>query len=174
MDKASPNGIPPPPNPILRPFGESILFQETYNKGVAMNPGLLNRKAEGVFSWSCRYWRRWSILGFTFALISPSTTQADVTIDGTMGPRGTLPGPNFRIGAEVGKRAGHNLFHSFGRFNVNTGESATFTGPAAVDNVISRVTGSSRSLINGPLRSEIQSANLWFINPNGVLFGKNA
>ncbi len=100
----------------------------------------------------------------------------EIVLDGTMGPKGTLPGTNtnFHIGAEFGKQVGNNLFHSFGKFNVNTGESATFTGPAVIDNVISRVTGGNRSCINGPLRSEIESANLWFINPNGVLFGKNA
>jgi filamentous hemagglutinin family protein len=69
---------------------------------------------------------------------------------------------------------GTNLFHSFGLFNINTGESATFTGPAAIDNVVSRVTGGSQSFIDGLLRSEIESANLWFINPAGVLFGQHA
>src|SRR5918998_998399 len=66
------------------------------------------------------------------------------------------------------------LDDSLGLFNINTNESATFTGPAAIDNIISRVTGGSQSFIDGPLRSEIQSANLWFINPAGVLFGQHA
>jgi filamentous hemagglutinin family protein len=139
-----------------------------------MNPSLLNRKAEGGSFWCSGTWRRWGALGFALALMIPSTTRSEITLDGTMGPKGTLPGPDFRIGAELGKRVGHNLFHSFGEFNINTGESGTFTGPAAIDNVISRVTGGSRSSIDGPLRSTIPSANLWFINPNGVLFGKNA
>jgi hypothetical protein len=36
----------------------------------------------------------------------------------------------------VGQTVGTNLFHSFGLFNINTGESASFRGPAAIDNVI--------------------------------------
>ena len=89
--------------------------------------------------------------------------------------RGThSPAPDFVVPDTVGRTVGPNLFHSFGLFNINTGESATFTGPAAIDNVISRVTGGSRSFIDGPLRSEIESANLWFINPSGVLLGPNA
>jgi filamentous hemagglutinin family protein len=101
-------------------------------------------------------------------------TKAEVTLDGTLGPTGSLAGPNFVIPDTVGQTVDTNLFHSFGLFNINTGESATFTGPAAIDNVISRVTGGSQSFIDGPLRSEIHSANLWFINPAGVLFGQHA
>jgi filamentous hemagglutinin family protein len=101
-------------------------------------------------------------------------TKAEVTLDGTLGPAGSLAGPNFMIPDTVGQTVGTNLFHSFGLFNINTGESATFTGPAAIDNVISRVTGGSQSFIDGPLSSKIESANLWFINPAGVLFGQHA
>jgi filamentous hemagglutinin family protein len=101
-------------------------------------------------------------------------TKAEVSLDGTLGPAGSLAGPHFVIPDTVGQTVGTNLFHSFGLFNINTGESATFTGPAAIDNVISRVTGGSQSFIDGLLRSEIESANLWFINPAGVLFGQHA
>ena len=69
---------------------------------------------------------------------------------------------------------GNNLFHSFGQFNVQTGESATFTGSSTVENVIGRVTGGQQSLIDGQLRSEMPQANLYLLNPSGVLFGPNA
>ena len=101
-------------------------------------------------------------------------TKAEVTLDGTLSPAGSLTGPNFMIPDTVGQTVGPNLFHSFGAFNIYEGQSAAFTGPAVIDNVISRVTGGSQSFIDGPLRSEIQSANLWFINPAGVLFGQHA
>jgi filamentous hemagglutinin family protein len=101
-------------------------------------------------------------------------TKAEVTLDGTLGPASSLTGPNFVIPDTVGQTVGPNLFHSFGLFNINTGESATFTGPPAIDNVISRVTGGSQSFIDGLLSSKIESANLWFINPAGVLFGQHA
>jgi filamentous hemagglutinin family protein len=54
------------------------------------------------------------------------------------------------------------------------GESATFTGPEGIQNVISRVTGGNYSTIDGILRSTIQGANLFFLNPWGVVFGPNA
>jgi filamentous hemagglutinin family protein len=116
----------------------------------------------------------WKLVMAGLVLSFSALTKAEVTLDGTLGPASSLAGPHFVIPDTVGQTVGTNLFHSFGLFNINTGESATFTGPAAIDNVISRVTGGSQSFIDGPLRSEIQSANFWFINPSGVLFGQHA
>src|SRR5919109_3518410 len=76
----------------------------------------------------------------------------------------------------VGQTVGTNLFHSFGLFNINTGESATFTGPSSIENVLGRVTGGSSSFIDGLLRTQFENAspNLFLLNPAGVLFGPNA
>uniref|UniRef100_UPI0011781C66 filamentous hemagglutinin N-terminal domain-containing protein n=1 Tax=Candidatus Entotheonella palauensis TaxID=93172 RepID=UPI0011781C66 len=74
----------------------------------------------------------------------------------------------------MGQQLGGNLFHSFGDFNVNTGESATFTGPGSVSNIIGCVTGGNLSNIDGLLRSDIVGANLFLLNPQGVIFGPNA
>jgi len=104
---------------------------------------------------------------------SASITWADATLDGSMGSTGSFSG-NFTIPDTVGKTVGSNLFHSFSDFSINTGESATFTGPGAIDNVVSRVTGNSPSTFNGPLTSAIPSANFYFVNPNGVLFKEGA
>jgi filamentous haemagglutinin family N-terminal domain len=114
---------------------------------------------------------RWTAVGLVSVLLP---CRAEVTLDGTMGASGPLSGPDFVIPDTVGQARGTNLFHSFSTFNINSGENATFTGPAVIDNVISRVTGGSQSFIDGLLRSAIESANLWFINPSGVLFGPNA
>src|SRR5262249_45972869 len=73
---------------------------------------------------------------------------AQITLDGSLGPRGALPGPHYRIPAEVGQIRGPNLFHSFGEFNVPTQGSATFTGPQTVTNILSRVTGGNVSHID--------------------------
>ena len=103
-----------------------------------------------------------------------SSVSAQVVLDGTLGPAGPLAGPNYDIGAELGRQVGGNLFHSFGQFDVGTGESATFSGPASVSNVIGRVTGGSASNIDGAIRSTIPSADLFLINPAGMVFGPNA
>jgi filamentous hemagglutinin family protein len=103
-----------------------------------------------------------------------AVSQAQITLDGSLGPRAPLTGPHYRIGAELGQLRGGNLFHSFGEFNVPTGGSATFTGPNTIANIVGRVTGGQPSAIDGVLRSEIAGANLFLLNPSGVLFGPHA
>jgi filamentous hemagglutinin family protein len=100
--------------------------------------------------------------------------QAQVTLDGTLGRAGPLRGPNYAITADLGQQRGGNLFHSFGLFSIPAGESATFSGPNSVNNIIGRVTGGQVSTIDGALRSTIPGANLYLLNPAGVLFGENA
>jgi filamentous hemagglutinin family protein len=101
-------------------------------------------------------------------------SQAQMTLDGSLGPGGPLVGPDYRIGAELGQIRGSNLFQSFSQFNVQMGERATFTGPPAIANIISRVTGGQPSRIDGQLRSTIPGANLFLLNPSGVVFGPHA
>ena len=103
-----------------------------------------------------------------------SIAKAQVTLDGSFGTSGPLAGPNYAITDDLGKQVGNNLFHSFGQFNVNTGESATFSGPISVSNILSRVTGGTVSNIDGLLRSTIPAANLYLLNPSGIIFGPNA
>jgi len=116
----------------------------------------------------------------TVLLLSVATiTQSQIVLDGTMGTHGALSGPAFTIPATVGQTRGGNLFHSFSQFNIGTAESATFTGPDTVHNVIARVTGIGvtgvkTSTINGALNCEIPGANFFFINPFGVIFGEHA
>ena len=57
---------------------------------------------------------------------------AQMATDGTVGPATELRGPDYEISDHLGEHRGRNLFHSFDRFNVRIGESATFTGPATV------------------------------------------
>ncbi len=121
--------------------------------------------------------RRWFVgaagaVAFTLTLAVPA--YGGVTTDGSLGRAGALPGPNYQITSDLGRQVGGNLFHSFGQFSVNTGESATFSGPNSVSNIIGRVTGGQASLIDGTLRSTIPGANLYLLNPAGMLFGENA
>lgn len=112
-------------------------------------------------------------IGISFA-ITCTPGMAEVTTDGSVGPALQLPGPNFTIGQELGSLKGGNLFHSFNHFNLNNTETATFTGDAAINNVISRVTGGELSTIDGTLKSAIGHAAFYFINPAGIMFGPNA
>jgi filamentous hemagglutinin family protein len=99
---------------------------------------------------------------------------AEVVLDGTLGTTGSLPGPHFAIEAHLGHQLDGNLFHSFQDFNLNSHESATFSGANNIGNIISRVTGGNPSNIDGLIRSTIPNANLYFLNPDGIMFGENA
>ena len=77
-------------------------------------------------------------------------SQAQITLDGSLGRAGALTGPNYSIPAEVGQLRGPNLFQSFGQFNVRSGESATFSGPNTVTNILGRVTGGTPSNMATP------------------------
>ncbi len=117
---------------------------------------------------------RWRLLLLVCTCILSSLAQGEVTLDGSVGPAGALTGPNYQVTENLGKRAGSNLFHSFGRFNLNASESATFSGSSGIKNVISRVTGGQASNIDGTLRVSIPNANLYLLNPAGVIFGEHA
>jgi filamentous hemagglutinin family protein len=66
-----------------------------------------------------------------------------------------------------------NLFHSFSQFNINDGQRVYFANPAGVINILTRITGKDASNIFGTLGVD-GAANLFLINPNGILFGQNA
>src|SRR5207249_5297660 len=97
-----------------------------------------------------------------------------VVLDGSFGKSGALPGPNYMIQASFGKQVGGNLFQSFNQFNLISSQSATFTGPQTVHNILGRITSGSASSIDGLVRSDIAGANLFLLNPAGVMFGPNA
>jgi filamentous hemagglutinin family protein len=117
-----------------------------------------------------------SLLVIYFLLSSSCPVSAHPLPDNTLGAESSIVTPirqNFdRIAG--GALRGSNLFHSFQRFDIQTGHSAYFSAPEGVANIFSRVTGSgSPSSINGRLGSS-GTANLFFLNPNGIIFGPSA
>ncbi|EDN68761.1 Large exoprotein containing haemagglutination activity domain [Beggiatoa sp. PS] len=118
---------------------------------------------------------RQSIIFITqLGLMMAISAQAQISTDGTLGPAQNLPGPDYQIGPDLGQTLGNNLFHSFQDFNLRFSESATFSGPNHIQNVISRVTGGNPSQIDGLIRSTIPNADFYFLNPYGIMFGPNA
>src|SRR5689334_4366055 len=89
------------------------------------------------------------------AVLSAGPVQAQIVTDGSVGPKVSLSGGEIKIGAELGTRRGDNLFHSFEKFGIASGQTATFTGPGEIKNVISRVTSGDASNIDGTLASKV-------------------
>ena len=113
-------------------------------------------------------------LGGLLIVAANLTATAQISMDGTLGRAGPLAGPNYQVTADLGQQHGGNLFHSFGQFSILSGESATFSGPNSISNIIGRVTDGQVSSIDGTIRSTIPGANLYLLNPAGVLFGEHA
>jgi filamentous hemagglutinin family protein len=116
------------------------------------------------------------IFGLGVCLLKSSAALAvgGIVTDGSAGPAQALAGTQITIPQSLGTTHGSNLFHSFSHFNINAGQTVTFTGADSLQNVISRVTGGESSSIDGALKSEIGHAEFYLINPAGITFGAHA
>ncbi|MEH2183925.1 two-partner secretion domain-containing protein [Nostoc sp.] len=119
-------------------------------------------------------------VNFVLALLSCSAlcpAKAQITPDGTLGDKSSVVVPDNFKGSPIdringGVIQGANLFHSFKEFNVGE-KPAYFTNPGGITNILTRVTGSNASNILGTL-GVLGPANLFLINPKGIVFGPNA
>ena len=97
--------------------------------------------------------------------------ELKVTSDGTLSTKVQTDGNNFVI--TEGTQVGENLFHSFEQFSIPYSGSARFANQLDIQNIFGRVTGNNISQIEGLIKTN-GTANLFLINPNGIIFGNNA
>jgi filamentous hemagglutinin family protein len=111
----------------------------------------------------------------SFELLCISSTVAQITPDSTL-----TNSSNVKIEGNTniitgGTQVENNLFHSFNNFSIPKDVTASFQEVKPnITNIFSRVTGSNISQIDGKIELLRSNANLFLINPNGILFGKNA
>ncbi|MDJ0735800.1 MAG: filamentous hemagglutinin N-terminal domain-containing protein [Nostocaceae cyanobacterium] len=108
-----------------------------------------------------------------------NSVRGQITTDGTLSTEGSVVVPDQIIKGIPSERIDGgairkgNLFHSFTEFNIESGRGAYFTNPSGIENILTRVTGGKVSNIMGTL-GVLGNANLFFLNPNGIVFGQSA
>lgn len=123
----------------------------------------------------CSKFPRWFQFGLLFLVGQLSLLTGATALKAEIKPDGTLSSESiFRDNTiSGGVVRGPHLFHSFEEFDIDVNDNIYFSNPEGIENILSRVTGSNSSNIDGLLGVE-GTANLFLLNPNGIIFGPNA
>lgn len=108
----------------------------------------------------------------TAILITPKA-QAQITAE----PNSTNTvvnrnGDTFTI--QGGIQIDKNVFHSLQKFGLDNNQIADFVTNPGTKNVLGRITGGDASVINGLIKVTGSNANLYLMNPAGIIFGSGA
>ncbi len=105
--------------------------------------------------------------------ITDQAAIAQINVDSSLPNPSSASHQNQLIIIDGGTQNGSNLFHSFQEFSVPTNKTVLFNNNLEIRNIFSRITGNSISVIDGIIQANGQ-ANLFLLNPNGLIFGPNA
>ena len=134
------------PPPALPVVPHRIVPEEDISVSEALSPGVVSSGPSEMI--------------LAQAVIPEAQTAVDVNDD--------------QITISGGQQAGANLFYGFEQFNVPTDATADFLANPSVQRVVGHVTGGEGSNIDGLLTITGGDADLFIINPAGILFGPNA
>ena len=82
-------------------------------------------------------------------MASQAAVTSAITGDGTLGTTVTRNGTLYAITGGTRPANGPNLFHSFDRFSIGTGDTASFSGPTGIAKSSAGSPGGSRRLLTG-------------------------
>jgi filamentous hemagglutinin family protein len=163
-------------HPLLAQASENEKAGELGSKGRRKSCGRLNRQSRSKLAGYIRV----SSVALTSCiwLAGGSCAIAEIVPDTTWGDEQSMVKESIINGAEAdlitqGATRGANRFHSFEQFDIGEGQRVYFDSPQGIENIFSRVRGNDASDILGMLGVN-GGANLFLINPNGIIFGENA
>jgi filamentous hemagglutinin family protein len=138
-------------------YGERLVFDNADSRTVLPNS---DRPTKHRIAW----------FGATPPVLAQPITPA---ADGT-GSVVTPNGNRFDIQGGTLSSDKTNLFHSFEKFGLDSGQIANFLSNPEIRNILGRVVGGEPSLINGLIQVTGGNSNLFLMNPSGIIFGSNA
>ena len=117
-----------------------------------------------------------TLLAGTVRLVTatPVLAQPIIPADDGTGTTVTQNGDNFDIQGGSLSNDGANLFHSFQEFGIDSDQVANFLATPDLRNILGRVIGENPSIIDGLIQVTGGTANLYLMNPAGIVFGANA
>ena len=125
---------------------------------------------------------RFSLTALLLGSAQLALGQTAIVRDGSVGPGITVQplrdGNVIEIDESHGNRPGGgvNLLHSFSEFSIGAGDTALFSADPNLTTarIISRVTGSMTSELFGTLAVNVPGADLFLLNPQGIVLGPDA
>lgn len=113
------------------------------------------------------------VLAWVFGTTSAHAQTIIPADDGT-GTTVTIAGNRFDISGGTLSADQANLFHSLEQFGLDANQIANFLSSPQIHNILGRVVGGDPSIINGLIQVMGGDANLFLMNPAGIVFGPDA